>query len=219
MQRDRSSANLHRGQAYHEFMLASARDRKVRERFQHFVSRVMPPHGTVLDFGAGTGIDAKWYAARGFKTFVHEPCEENLDYLITHCREEIANGAITITDLSSNIDVRMIAANFAVLNLIDDHRSLFQKFAGLAAPGGFVLISLLNPFFLGDARYAWWRKNLRPLVKTGKYAVEGKSGPIYRFAPSAIIRAAVPDFHCVACVPHGLRAVGSRYIFMLFRNH
>src|SRR5215469_17759952 len=161
----------HCGKTYHEFMLGSPRDRKVRERFQRLVLQVVPPHGTILDFGAGTGIDAARYAAEGFRVLVHEPSDANLAYLGEHCRQQIASGSIAITDLTDVRSVEMIVANFAVLNLICDHRALFAKFAGLLAPGGFVLASLLNPFSLGDARYAWWRRNLPTLLANGAYTV------------------------------------------------
>jgi len=213
-----SPGNIHRGKTYHEFMLASSRDRRARERFQELVFQLVPPHGTILDFGAGTGIDAKSYAAKGLRVLVHEPCGENLEYLTEHCREEVTNGAITITDLSVNTEVKLIAANFAVLNLISDRRSLFKKFSCLVAPGGFLVVSMLNPFFAGDARHAWWRKNLRPLLRTGSYAVDGAFGPIYRFLPSAMARAARPDFHLVACSSRGLNIAVSRYTFMVFKR-
>jgi 2-polyprenyl-3-methyl-5-hydroxy-6-metoxy-1,4-benzoquinol methylase len=208
----------HCGKAYHEFILGSPRDRRVRERFQQMVFRLMPPHATILDFGAGTGIDARCYAAKGFTVLVHEPSEANLGYLREYCRQEIAKGKIVITDLSVTRKVEMIVANFAVLNLIGDHRALFAKFAGLLVPRGFVLVSLLNPFFLGDARYAWWRGSLRSLVANGAYAVDGEFDRIYRFAPSVVSRAARPDFTVLTCVPAWPRLAISRYIFMLFQK-
>src|SRR5689334_25045526 len=127
MKKAAAPGNIHRGKAYHEFMLASPREQRVRERFQRLVFQLMPPRGAIFEFGAGTGIDAKSYAAQGFRIFVYEPCEANLRYLTEHCREEILNGAITITDLSLSSRVQLITANFAVLNLIADHRALFQN--------------------------------------------------------------------------------------------
>lgn len=208
----------HCGKVYHEFMLGSPRDRKVRERFQRLVLQMMPPHGTILDFGAGTGIDAARYAAEGFKVLVHEPSEANLAYLKEHCGQQIARGSIAIADLSDTPNVEMVAANFAVLNLIGDHRELFAKFAGLLAPRGRVLASLLNPFFLGDARYAWWRSNLRVLMATGAYAIDGELDRIYRFAPSVVSRAAGPDFRVLRSFPAWPRTGISRYVFMLFQK-
>jgi 2-polyprenyl-3-methyl-5-hydroxy-6-metoxy-1,4-benzoquinol methylase len=209
---------MHSGKSYHDFMLGSRRDRKARERLQRLVFRLMPPHGTILDFGAGTGIDAKCYAARGFTVFAHEPSENNLAYLREYCRQEIAKGEITITDLSATAEVQMIVANFAVLNLIGDHKGLFAKFASLLAPEGFVLVSLLNPFFLGDARYSWWRHNLGTLGSTGAYAVQGEFGPVYRFVPPVVARAAEPAFRLVARVPAGMGIAVSRYMFLLFQK-
>jgi hypothetical protein len=138
--------------------------------------------------------------------------------LTKYCQEEITNGAITITDLSLTHRVQFITANFAVLNLIADHPSLFKAFAQLVVAEGSVLVSVLNPFFVGDARYAWWRKNLPALLCTGTYVVEGEFGPTYRFLPSAVFRAAEPDFRIVACIPQGLKLAASRYIFMLFKR-
>lgn len=208
----------HCGKAYHEFMLASPRDRKVRERFQHLALQVMPPQGTVLDFGAGTGIDAKSYAAKGFKVLVHEPSEANRACLGEYCRQEIADGKIVTTDMSAAESVQMIVANFAVLNLIADHRALFAKFARLLVPRGFVLVSLLNPYFLGDVRYAWWRSNLRRLIANGAYTVKGEFYPIYRFAPSVVAGAARPDFSVLRRVPAGLGLATSLYVFVLFQK-
>lgn len=65
--------DVHTGEQYHKFMLASPRDRLVRDRFQKLALDLLPAGAAVLDFGAGTGIDAKTYAANGHRTFVHEP--------------------------------------------------------------------------------------------------------------------------------------------------
>lgn len=208
----------HSGKAYHEYMLGSPHDQKARERFQQLVFRAMPSKGTILDFGAGTGIDARCYAAHGYQVLVHEPSEPNLDYLREHCRQEIASGRVAVADMSATRKAEMIVANFAVLNLISDHRALFARFGGLLSPPGLVLVSFLNPFFLGDARYAWWRSNLRTLVETGAYAIDGEFDRIYRFTPSVLRRAAEPGFVVLRCAPAWPSRALSRYIFMQFQK-
>ena len=209
---------MHRGKAYHDYMLASTRDLRVRQGFQRLACRFTPSGGTILDFGAGTGIDAKTYAALGFKVQVHEPCKENRGFLVQHCRDELAGGAIVLTDLSATGAVQLIAANFAVLNLVADHEALFETFDRLLAPNGRVLASLLNPFYVGDARYRWWRQNLGGLLRRGRYAVEGEDGPIYRFAPNIVARAARPAFQRMALAPGGLRLAMSPYMFLLLQK-
>jgi SAM-dependent methyltransferase len=209
---------MHSGRAYHEFMLASSRDCKVRRRFQRDVLRLLPSQAAVLDFGAGTGIDAKVYAASGHSVFVYEPTETMRAHLACYCREEMEQGRIIPTDLATTAPVHLIAANFAVLNLIGDHQKLFGRFARLLAPGGFVLASLLNPFFLGDAKYPWWRANLGVLLKFGTYFVAGESGNIHRFAPGVVARAAQPAFRVVSVVPRSSGLAIRRYMFMLFQK-
>jgi ubiquinone/menaquinone biosynthesis C-methylase UbiE len=207
---------MHRGSVYHDLMLASARDLKVRERFQRLVCRLAPPGGTILDFGAGTGIDAKVYADRKFRVIVHEPDQENRAYLAKHCKAEFETG--DITDLAPDGAADVIAADFAVLNLIADHKAQFARFSQFLGSTGHVVISLLNPFFLGDARYAWWRTSLSPLLRNGSYAVDGDDGPIYRFTPSAVVRAALPKFTQVELHPSRSGLAMSRYMFMVFRK-
>ena len=211
---------MHKGRTYHESMLASARDMRVRERFQRLVYRFTPYGETILDFGAGTGIDAKAYATRKFKVFVYEPCEENLAYLAEHCRDELKNTDITVTNLVTNATVDVIVANFAVLNLIADHRTLFAIFDRLLAAKGHVVLNLLNPFFLGDARYAWWRGNLCALLRGGRYTVEGNDGPVHRMTPAAVSESAEPGFRQILLYPGWPGLAASQYMFMVFRkNH
>jgi ubiquinone/menaquinone biosynthesis C-methylase UbiE len=56
-------------------MLLSRRDRTVRQEFQKMALDLSPAGADMLDFGAGTGIDAKVYAANGHPTFVYEPSQ------------------------------------------------------------------------------------------------------------------------------------------------
>lgn len=210
---------MHQGRAYHEFMLASPGDIRVRRRFQHLVCQFTPYKGTILDFGAGTGIDAKAYAERNFKVLVYEPCEENRSYLANYCRQELECGDIVTTDLATKEPIHMIAADFAVLNLVADHSTLFETFDRLLAPEGYIVVSLLNPYFLGDARYRWWRTNLRALLRYGRYTFQGNDGPVHRLTPNAATLCAQPAFHRSMLRPAGPRMVVSRYMFLVFRKN
>jgi 2-polyprenyl-3-methyl-5-hydroxy-6-metoxy-1,4-benzoquinol methylase len=199
-------------------MLGSPRDLKVRSRFQQLVYQIAPRGGTILDFGAGTGIDAKAYAQRGFKVLVCEPCAENRTELVRHCCDELESGNITITDLTVSGYVHVIAANFAVLNLVADPSALFATFDRVLESNGRVVASLLNPFFACDARFRWWRENFLSLLRSGRYAVEGDDGPVYRFTPAAISLAAQPMFRRITLLPRGPGLAICQYMFMVFQK-
>ena len=208
---------MHTGEQYHEFMLASPRDRVVRERFQKMALDLLPAGADVLDFGAGTGIDAKAYAANGHPTFVHEPSQAMGDYLAQYCRDEIARKTIITVASPLACKVQAVTANFAVLNHFADHAALFEELSRVVREGGFVLASMLNPYYLGDARYGWWRANVMNLVRSGHYAIESESR-IHRFAPRVVARSAAPYFRLERLVPRGFGWAAQLYMFLLFRR-
>jgi SAM-dependent methyltransferase len=208
---------VHTGEQYHEFMLASRRDRQVRENFRNLALGLLPAGAELLDFGAGTGIDAKVYAASGHRTFVHEPSQAMLDCLLQHCRDEIARKTVVPVARPLTHEVHAVTANFAVLNHIVDQPSLFEECSRVVGRGGFFLVSMLSPWYLGDARHRWWWANLANLVRSGSYPSPGESR-IHRFAPGAVARAAAPHFRLERLVPRGFGLATSLYMFLLFRR-
>jgi ubiquinone/menaquinone biosynthesis C-methylase UbiE len=208
---------MHTGEQYHTVILSSKRDRLVRERFQNMALKLLGKGANVLDFGAGTGIDAKAYAAHGHPTFVYEPSAAMREYLLQHCRDEIAGNAIMTVGSPLACNVQAVTANFAVLNHIADHRLLFEELSRVVHRHGFVLVSLLNPYYLGDARYGWWRSNLGNLMRHGRYAIPSESH-IHRFTPRIVARAATPYFQLERVTPRGLGLATHLYLFLLFRR-
>ncbi|QNK03939.1 methyltransferase domain-containing protein [Dyella telluris] len=208
---------MHTGEAYHEVIQASRRDLLTRSRFQRLALSLLPPGGDVLDFGAGTGIDARTYAAHGHRTFVYEPAASMQEYLFVHCRDELEKNTIVAVDSPQSCKVTAVTANFAVLNHFADHAKLFADLAHIVADGGFVLASLLNPFYLGDARYGWWRGNVFKLLREGRYSIPSESN-IHRFAPRILSRAAAPYFRLEQRSPGGFRMATQLYMFLLFRR-
>jgi SAM-dependent methyltransferase len=208
---------MHTGEQYHKFILTSQRDRLARDRFQKMALELLPRGAGVLDFGAGTGIDAKAYAANGHPTFVYEPSEAMCDYLAQYCHDEIARKAIITVTLPLTCKVQAVTANFAVLNHFADHRRLFQELSRIVHQGGFVLASMLNPYYLGDVRYGWWRANLLNLLRRGHYAIPSESR-IHRFTPGVVARAAEPYFRQERSMPRGFGWATDLYMFLLFRR-
>jgi SAM-dependent methyltransferase len=212
-----ASDDMHTGELYHEVIQASPRDRAVRKRFQNMALKLLPVGASVLDFGAGTGIDAKAYAANGHPTFVYEPSGAMNDYLLEHCRDEIAGRTVATVASPLACKVHGVTANFAVLNHIADHPPLFEELSRVVECGGFVLASMLNPYYLGDARYGWWRTNVLNLLRHGRYAIPSESD-IHRFAPRVVAQAATPYFRLERFVPRSFGWLTQLYMFLLLRR-
>jgi cyclopropane fatty-acyl-phospholipid synthase-like methyltransferase len=207
----RKRAKDYSARDYHEFMLASESDRGLRLTFQRAVLARLAPGATILDFGAGTGIDAKVYAARGHRVHTYDASREMRDFLSEDCRAEIETSRVSVLDLDfdallklkrvNGATVDAITANFAVFNLVRDHAPLFEAFDRWLSPKGFILIAAISPYHLADVRYKWWWRHLSNLVFSGRYDLRTGDDLTYRFGISAMKRAAAPHFVLDRIIP------------------
>ena len=189
---------------YHQIIQRSESDRRRRSQFQRIASELVAPGSCLLEFGAGTGIDAKAYAARNYRVYAYDASREMREFFADHCAKEIEAGMISLIDLDYNslLDREhlcerrfdLVTANFAVFNLIPDHAPLFKALSGWVAADGAVLASMLSPYYFRDARYRWWWRGLRELARVGHYKVGSDEGTSYRFCLKALKRAAEPYF-------------------------
>ena len=179
------------GAAYVAQISARESDRRARSAFQQLVLRIVQPGGALFDFGAGPGIDARFFAQSGYTVEAYDVDPQMREFFQAHCREFIEAGRITIDrgsyreflandGVERGRGVDLVTSNFAPLNLIDDLHELFAKFHALTGPDGRVLASVLSPYFVGDLKYGWrWRNSLR-LWRDGRFSVRGAQAPIVR---------------------------------------
>src|ERR1700722_17393888 len=157
------------GAEYVSQITAQESDRRTRSAFRDLVLSIAPPGAKLFDFGAGPGIDARFFAERGFTIDAYDVDPRMREFFTDHCRDPIESGRVRLDGSPyrdflkhSPADNRgradMVIANFAPLNLVDDLRELFVKFHALTGPQGKILVNVLNPCFIGDMRsLAWWR--------------------------------------------------------------
>ena len=204
LQAEQTPARAVTGAVYDGQLSQRRSDRTARAAFRELVVHLAPPGATLLDFGSGTGTDARFYAERGFRVQAYDVDPDMCDSFEANCRNEIEAGRITLLrgtyesflkrDNSAPGGTDLVASNFAPLNLLESLRDLFAAFYALTAPGGKVLASVLSPYFLGDLRYRWWWRNLPALVRDGRYSVAGAQGPIVRRGLADLAAQAEPFF-------------------------
>lgn len=196
--------DAHTGASYVHALSALPSDRLARAAFRDLVQRIARPGDTLFDFGAGPGIDARFYGECGFRVRAYDVDPDMCDFFSVHCRALIETGRIALRtgsypDFLANDAphdapaVDLVTANFAPLNLVEDLQSLFRKFHTLTGRDGKVLASVLSPYFVGDLRYRWWWSNCGRLWRKGHFAVPGARGPI--------VRRRLGDF-AAQCAPH-----------------
>lgn len=215
----------HTGAEYVRAITARESDREARSAFRELALRLVPPGGSVLDFGAGAGLDASWFAEQGLEVRAYDNDPRMCAFLAQYCQEFIAAGRIELQTGSyqdflagpaagAERRVDLVVANFAPLNLIADLPTLFARFHALTVPGGRVAASVLNPYYIGDVRYRWWWRNLPRLWRLGRYAVQGAGGEIIRRSAADFAAQSAPWF----VLERMGRRLRGQFMFLTFRR-
>ena len=197
------SRRLVTGAQYVAQLTARESDRHARAAFRGLVLRIAQPGATLFDFGCSPGMDARFYAERGFQVQAYNVDPEQCDEFASECRDLIAARRVTLERGTyedflardrSNRGVDLVTANLSRLDLIEDLHELFAAFHELTAPGGRVLASVLSPYFLGDLGHRWWRRKLPALTRSGHLAEPAEHAPNYRRRPADFTAQSVPYF-------------------------
>jgi SAM-dependent methyltransferase len=202
----RSAAYYDRLAPEYDHQLSRPGDVWVRGAFQEFVRARLPLGARLLDFGCGTGIDAAWYAAQGYRVLAFDNSEGMIARLRETCAAAIERQQIEPwlgsyesfeAGLGSHGPIEAVAANFAVVNLLPALGPWFAALARWLAPGSGLFLSALNPLSLSEiSRPRGFLKVLRYTFGDGVPFPDAES-PHFRYWPSAITRAAA-DFQLVS---------------------
>jgi SAM-dependent methyltransferase len=221
------------GKEYVAALTARDSDRRARAAFQRLALSLVGPGRRIFDFGCGPGLDAAEYARQGAQVDAFDIDERMCEYCREYCREPLARGQMRITCCSypeflaarSASVSDLVTANFAPLNLANDLPRLFAKFHALTSPQGRILASVLNPWYLGDARYGWWWRHRARLIRQQEFALPGAQATIVRRTPRrfgqlAAAYFAPPRVHAIdgtAPADWSARA-RSKFLFLVFEK-
>ncbi|HEX4266963.1 MAG TPA: methyltransferase domain-containing protein [Steroidobacteraceae bacterium] len=195
----------HTGTDYVTAITARESDRLARSAFRELVLRLAPPGGALFDFGAGPGLDSKYFAEQGLRVRAYDNDPKMSAFFAHYCHDFVASGRISLEtgDYAEFLArppecadrrVDLVTANFAPLNLVADLGALFARFHALTTPDGKVVASVLSPYYIGDMRYGWWWRNLPRLRRLGQYSLRGAHGQIVRRSPADLAAQCAPTF-------------------------
>lgn len=174
-----------------------------RDAFQDFVTRDLSPGEVLLDFGCGTGIDARAYAASGFRVIGYDSSPAMARVAASRCQSADAGGRAEILSLPYEEFLRgpwpmekpaAIVSNFAVLNLVPSLREAFARFQEILRPGGRVFLSLLNPCYVRNAVTPGLRRTMLRAVVRGVAEYPSAKVPTLLYREGFVRREARPHF-------------------------
>jgi len=178
--------------------------RALRACFWERAEAELAPGSRLFDFGAGSGLDAEHFAARGFHVTAYEPSAGMLGLLRARCAAHVAAGTVVPlggtpaeleTELAGAAPFDGVVCNFAVFSLLPRLSPVFRLFGRIVRPGGRLLVAIQNPWYSADMRRpAFWRALARfPAVGAMRYP-SAETGFTTHWLPSQIRRAARPEF-------------------------
>jgi SAM-dependent methyltransferase len=174
-----------------------------RDAFQAFVTRDLAPRDVLLDFGCGTGIDARAYAAKGFRVIGYDSSPGMARVAANRGRAADAGGRVEIFSGPYEEFLRgpwakerpaAIVSNFAVLNLVPSLREAFARFHEILGPGGSVFLSLLNPCYVRNAVTPGLRRAMLQAILHGVSEFPSAKVPTLFYRESFVRREARPYF-------------------------
>src|ERR1700728_4898483 len=135
---DNALAHTHTGEQYFKHITSLEADRRARAAFQELALETLPRGGALFDFGAGPGIDARFFAERGFTVEAYDVDPRMRDFFAEYCRDLLETGCITLNssdyrefvNLGPPLSTRrsdLVFCNFAPLNLIGDLQEVFAR--------------------------------------------------------------------------------------------
>lgn len=132
--------------------------RGLRDRVHTRLAARFPPGARALELGCGTGEDARWLAARG----VHVTATDNSHAMLAIARTKHDGSSVTFARLDLhhlpqdplfNTTFRGAFANFGVINVLDEWRSLAAWLAVRVEPGGAAAFGVMARWCLWET--AW----------------------------------------------------------------
>ena len=176
----------------------------VRECFWRCADSVLKASSRILDFGAGTGLDAERFASLGHSVTAYDISSGMLDVLRQRCAAQIAEGSVAtiggpLEEASAVLfdlgPFDAVISNFAVFSTIADLGPVFELLASALKKGGLLLILIQNPWDSAHlTTLAFWKSLLTSGFSDTLQYESAELGTIYHRTASKIVRLASRDF-------------------------
>jgi SAM-dependent methyltransferase len=178
---------------------------RIRAKVRAHVETLLSPGASLLEINAGTGVDAAYFARRGYRVHATDLSAS----MVAQIRQKISSRAlggrmsaqqVSFTELGYLQGMRFdgVLSNLGGINCAPDLEAITHNLPGLLKPGSAVTWVVMPPICLWELAQAL-RGNLRLALRRLKKGavqanVEGIAVPTYYYSPRQVRAAFGPDF-------------------------
>jgi ubiquinone/menaquinone biosynthesis C-methylase UbiE len=177
----------------------------MRDQVRAHALSFLQPADKILELNAGTGLDAVFFASRGFKVHATDlsdgmisQLKRKVDLLKLHDKITIQQCSFTELEKTRIGPIDYIFSNFGGLNCVADLTLVTRKIPALLKPGGFVTVVMMAPVCPWELALIFrghFKTAVRRLHRGGVLArVEGVNFMSYYFSPRRVLKAFGNDF-------------------------
>jgi SAM-dependent methyltransferase len=177
----------------------------MRGRIRGMVERRLSPGGSVLEINAGSGLDALYFASKGYRVHATDVAPGMLSALGEKAGRPAAGGRLTYEAVSNTeLDhvtggpYDVVFSNLGGLNCTDDLEAVTRHLAGLLRPGGHAVLVVMPPACPWEMLQAFrghFRTASRRFSREGTFAnVGGAQVRTWYHTPGHLERALEPAF-------------------------
>jgi ubiquinone/menaquinone biosynthesis C-methylase UbiE len=172
------------------------------------VLRHLKRNDKILELNSGTGLDAVWFAGKGFRIHCTDISEGMLGKLHSkiykfNLKDLVSYELLSYTELDK-LTVKpfdYIFSNFGGLNCTGDLSSVFNKFSGVLNPGGRVTLVVIPQICIWELAHiiiGKFKTAFRRFHQNGVMAnIEGIKFRTYYYSVSDVIKALGRDFKVI----------------------
>ncbi|HEY7269210.1 MAG TPA: class I SAM-dependent methyltransferase, partial [Dehalococcoidia bacterium] len=172
----------------------------MRDRIRAMVEAHLPDGGSILEINAGSGIDAAYFAAKGYHVHATDVAEGMLDAARAKAAVPDMGGRLRVerrafTELAGvdGAPYDVVFSNLGGLNCIEDLKDVTAALPAVLRPGGavvFVVMPPVCPWEMAQAARGRFKTAFRRLSRRGTLAhVEGAYVRTWYHAPGTVQRA------------------------------
>jgi ubiquinone/menaquinone biosynthesis C-methylase UbiE len=177
----------------------------MRDQVRNQVLSFLQPHNKILELNAGTGLDAVFFARRGYKVHATDLAEgmifqlkNKVNLLELHDKITIQQCSYTELEKIANGPFDHIFSNFGGLNCLADLTMVTEKMSALLKPSGFVTVVMMPPICPWELALIFrghFKTAVRRLRRQGVLAhLEGIHFMTHYFTPLQVLKAFGKNF-------------------------